>query len=516
MSTDLNITRPTSRVIKAPGGGSTFKIGGDEPAKVAAVETTAVEVVVDETPIAAPKEVKPVQGRVGIIVAGNVESDFLAEGISKALYLAGVSGPVLSKVNDIAALPYAAQNLARSVDVVIASAFIANDPGRAITNALSASLLQLGLSGRTPIIPALPAHDTLLEARALLPAAAEGWANAAVTVLNLQFGGSLEVTAAPEPVIPPKTVFTPEVDSVETLLDHLRESLKQHGARGIVGLGRKFRIADDDKSGHIELNEFTKVINEHKLGWTAAQIKLVFQSFDTDKSGGISYDEFIIRIRGQLNERRKNLVLLAFEILDADKSGIVDLDDIRAKYDASKHPDVISGKRTTDSVLSEFLDTFDTEEKDGKVTPSEFCKYYSNVSASIDEDDYFELMIRNAWRISGGEGWCANSSCRRVLITHNDGRQTVQEIKNDIGIKDNDFDAFLANLKKQNINDVAVIELANGTKYEVASAKATKPEKATPQVEQVRPATAPAPSTTQSRSFNPRRQPGGASSLVLG
>lgn len=51
------------------------------------------------------------------------------------------------------------------------------------------------------------------------------------------------------------------------------------------------------------------------------------------------------------------------------------------------------------------------------------------MSASIDEDDYFELMIRNAWHISGGEGWCANSSCRRVLATHEDGRQTVEEIK---------------------------------------------------------------------------------------
>ncbi len=26
-------------------------------------------------------------------------------------------------------------------------------------------------------------------------------------------------------------------------------------------------------------------------------------------------------------------------------------------------------------------------------------------------------------------GWCANSSCRRVLVTHADGRQTVEEIK---------------------------------------------------------------------------------------
>ncbi len=82
-----------------------------------------------------------------------------------------------------------------------------------------------------------------------------------------------------------------------------------------------------------------------------------------------------------------------------------------------------------DSICSEFLDTFDGDEKDGKVTPAEFCQYYGNVSSSIDNDDYFELMIRNAWHISGGEGWCANSSCRRVLVTHKDGRQTVEEIK---------------------------------------------------------------------------------------
>jgi hypothetical protein len=138
--------------------------------------------------------------------------------------------------------------------------------------------------------------------------------------------------------------------------------------------------------------------------------------------------------------------------LDTDKSGIVELNDIQGKYDASKHPDVIAGKRSADSVLrfvsvvvfdysccwsddliliffSEFLETFDTEEKDGKITPSEFCKYYSAVSASIDDDDYFELMIRNAWKISGGEGWCQNSSCRRVLVTHKSGKQTVEEIK---------------------------------------------------------------------------------------
>ena len=69
-------------------------------------------------------------------------------------------------------------------------------------------------------------------------------------------------------------------------------------------------------------------------------------------------------------------------------------------------------------------------------------------------------MIRNAWHISGGEGWCANSSNRRVLCTHTDGRQTVEEIKNDLGIKGDDKEAMMANLVEQGILDITMIEVA--------------------------------------------------------
>ena len=71
------------------------------------------------------------------------------------------------------------------------------------------------------------------------------------------------------------------------------------------------------------------------------------------------------------------------------------------------------------------------------------------MSSSIDNDDYFELMIRNAWHISGGEGWCANSSNARVLVTHADGRQSVEEIKNDLGVK---ADQYSQNLRDQGIH----------------------------------------------------------------
>lgn len=47
-----------------------------------------------------------------------------------------------------------------------------------------------------------------------------------------------------------------------------------------------------------------------------------------------------------MNEFRKKLVKRAFDKLDKTKNGVVDLDDVRGVYDASKHPDVVKGKKS--------------------------------------------------------------------------------------------------------------------------------------------------------------------------
>ena len=158
-----------------------------------------------------------------------------------------------------------------------------------------------------------------------------------------------------------------------------------------------------------------------------------------------------------MNERRRAMVKLAFNVLDKDRSGEIDLSDIKDVYDAKSHPDVAMKKRTEEEVLQEFIQNFQTgKEKDDIVTLKEFEEYYANVSASIDDDDYFELMIRNAWHISGGEGWCANTTNRRVLVTHADGRQTVEEITNDLGLKGNDKKGMMQRLKAQGLQTATI------------------------------------------------------------
>merc|ERR1712070_435895 len=101
--------------------------------------------------------------------------------------------------------------------------------------------------------------------------------------------------------------------------------------------------------------------------------------------------------------------------------------------------------------VEEFMSVYEENggPTDGIITYAEFLDYYKGLSCGIEDDDYFELMMRNAWHISGGEGWCANSSNRRVLVKWSDGSQAVKEIKDDLGIGPKDIDKMRQKLIDQ-------------------------------------------------------------------
>jgi len=113
---------------------------------------------------------------------------------------------------------------------------------------------------------------------------------------------------------------------------------------------------------------------------------------------------------------------MAYAKLDKNKDGTVKVEDLLTVYDGSQHPDFVSGLKTERQIIEEFMQIWETHKKDGIVTIEEFEDYYKDLGASIDFDDYFELMIRNAWHILGVEGWCSNTTNQRYLKTNDDGR----------------------------------------------------------------------------------------------
>jgi len=128
---------------------------------------------------------------------------------------------------------------------------------------------------------------------------------------------------------------------------------------------------------------------------------VLFRAFDKDGDGSVGYEEFLRAVRGRLSATRKTLVKKIFDVLDkiGGERGYLTIDNISGIYSVSKHPAVIAGRMTKEEALQEFLNSFEGDygNRDGKVTLDEWIRHYEEVSASIDSDDYFGVMIAQTW-----------------------------------------------------------------------------------------------------------------------
>ena len=50
----------------------------------------------------------------------------------------------------------------------------------------------------------------------------------------------------------------------------MRARIAKRGARGIGGIGKKFKIADDNRSGSLDKEEFKKAMHDFRIGMNDA------------------------------------------------------------------------------------------------------------------------------------------------------------------------------------------------------------------------------------------------------
>ena len=73
-----------------------------------------------------------------------------------------------------------------------------------------------------------------------------------------------------------------------------------------------FSLADYNKSGTLDANEFCKVFNDYRLDVSAEELKSLFNSFDINQDGNIDFNEFLRQVVGELNDFRRGYVMQAF------------------------------------------------------------------------------------------------------------------------------------------------------------------------------------------------------------
>jgi hypothetical protein len=97
---------------------------------------------------------------------------------------------------------------------------------------------------------------------------------------------------------PPKRQYI----DLNSLMTRIRTRIVERGAVGIKGIGRLFRIADDNNDRVIDLvNELPKLMGDIGVILNKTELNELIRLLDRDGSGSISYDEFLYPMAPPLN-----------------------------------------------------------------------------------------------------------------------------------------------------------------------------------------------------------------------
>ncbi|XP_072044706.1 calcyphosin-like protein [Amphiura filiformis] len=184
------------------------------------------------------------------------------------------------------------------------------------------------------------------------------------------------------------------------LIEKLRQLGLTRGSGGIKGLGRTFRIMDDDDNRKLDFPEFRKGLHDTGVEVSPEEAQGMFAAIDKDGSGAIDFDEFLTSLRPSMGQSRKDIIDKAFKKFDKTGDGVVTVEDLRGVYNPREHKKYQDGSWTEQQVFEEYLKKFDSpNDPDGQITHEEFVTHYEGVSSNIADDAYFIQMIRNAWKI---------------------------------------------------------------------------------------------------------------------
>ena len=187
--------------------------------------------------------------------------------------------------------------------------------------------------------------------------------------------------------------------ALDALMTRIRTRIVQRGAVGIRGIGRLFRIADDNSNGLIDLkNELPKLMNDIGVILNKTEIAELSRLLDKNGDGTINYEEFLLHLAPPMSEERIKWCNKAFDKLDVDGSGKVTIQDLEAIHNPNSSELVKLGKTSAGAIFTNLLRSFD-DDADGIITREEFIDYYREISPSIDNDEYFGLMMQNAWKL---------------------------------------------------------------------------------------------------------------------
>ena len=191
-------------------------------------------------------------------------------------------------------------------------------------------------------------------------------------------------------------------------LKKFRDLLMSRGPKGIFIFQKLLSLSDNNKTGEIYFPDFLEIINKFNIKIEKDLVIRLFASYDKRKNGIIKYNEFFTDLLGEININRQKIIQKVFNIFNKDQNGKVSINEIKQKYNISRHPYVINHLKTPEEVFYDFADSVEickdyknivNLENDDLLSYENFEMLYKEIGLNIDEDQLFEYLLTKCWNL---------------------------------------------------------------------------------------------------------------------
>ncbi len=145
--------------------------------------------------------------------------------------------------------------------------------------------------------------------------------------------------------------------NVKDPFNKLKEKLRKRGIRGLMNLHKQF-LLNCSNINAISFGDFVKVLKLQRIELEKEEFQTIFEKYIINNQF-LNFSTFIRNFKKILSQIRLEWVEKAFSSLDLESTEMLVVDDIKLKFNASSHPEVLSNIRSEDDMIVEFLDCFE-------------------------------------------------------------------------------------------------------------------------------------------------------------
>jgi hypothetical protein len=247
-------------------------------------------------------------------------------------------------------------------------------------------------------------------------------------------------------------------------LEKIKNSiLDNRGALGIAYYLRAVRAMDRDGNKQLPRQEVLGTIRDFvglNASVTSTDLTHLLDSLEIAESGMISSVEFLRGFLTGMSSERKQIAANLYRQFENASTNQVFPETILSQYEVLSHPNAARGRsdpREIRAVLAQYFNSGNVAP--GCVTLVDFLDFFYGISLTIDDDEDFELTVRNSWHSNVGA--LVGAASRRINVVSSVGLGQIDtvELRDNLTSRVWDNNSVTAKLKRSGYDSLTEIKL---------------------------------------------------------